>query len=101
VGFVTCGLSRDPRDPSVAEVFAIYVRPTLIRSGIGRALLDRAMSTLRGEGYRDVVLWVLASNVDAHRFYEASGWRREGGPRDDVLDGFAVREVRYRYRFHR
>jgi GNAT superfamily N-acetyltransferase len=98
IGFVTCGPSRD-EGPTVAEVYAIYVRPSYIGTGVGRALLARAMDALRGDRFAEASLWVLETNARAHRFYEAAGWKREGGSRDDVLDGFAVREVRYRYRF--
>jgi hypothetical protein len=30
---------------------------------------------------------------------QTAGWSRSAEVKDDVLDGFAVREVRYRYRF--
>ncbi len=97
VGFASCGPSRASDDgPGVAEVYAIYVRPQAMRAGIGGALMREAMRVLRDDGYRDVVLWVLESNAAAHRFYEAQGFRREAGVKEDTLDGFAVREVRYR-----
>jgi ribosomal protein S18 acetylase RimI-like enzyme len=100
VGFVTCGTSRD-EGTGVAEIYAIYVLPHVIGTGVGRALLAEAMDALRRDGYAEAMLWVLETNERAHRFYEAAGWRLDGDPKDDVLDGFAVREVRYRYRFDR
>jgi ribosomal protein S18 acetylase RimI-like enzyme len=100
VGFVTCGPSRDPGEVSdVGEIYAIYVLPAFIRRGMGRALLDRAMDTLRADGFSQALLWVLESHTGAHRFYQTAGWHRDGGRKTDVLDGFTVREVRYRYRF--
>ena len=98
VGFVTCGPSRD-EGSTVGEIYAIYVRPSHVGTDVGRAMLSRAMDTLREDGYAQASLWVLETNTGAHRFYEAAGWGRAAEVRDDVLDGFAVREVRYRYRF--
>ncbi len=100
IGFITCGPSRD-EGPDIGEIYAIYVRPSFVGGGVGRALLRAATDALRADGYRTIMLWVLESNTRAHRFYEAAGWRRHGEPKDEVLDGFAVREVRYRYRFDR
>jgi ribosomal protein S18 acetylase RimI-like enzyme len=100
VGFVTCGPSRDPGEASdVGEIYAIYVLPAFIRGGVGGALLGLATDTLRADGFSEAMLWVLESNQSAHRFYETAGWDRDRGRREDVLDGFTVAEVRYRYRF--
>ncbi|MFN2590504.1 MAG: N-acetyltransferase family protein [Actinomycetota bacterium] len=100
IGFATCGPDRKSHDgPAVGELYAMYVRPSAIGTGVGRALMARVLDTLRGDGYGEAALWVLASNVNAHRFYEAAGWTRDPGTKVDVLDGFTVREVRYRYRF--
>ena len=47
----------------------LYVRPDLLRRGIGRALLRRAKERLPS-GFR---LWVFLENVPARRFYERHG----------------------------
>ena len=49
----------------------LYVRPDLLRRGIGSALLRRAMERLPS-GFR---LWVFLQNVPARRFYESHGLR--------------------------
>ena len=49
----------------------LYVRPDLLRRGIGSALLRRAMERLPS-GFR---LWVFLQNVPARRFYERHGLR--------------------------
>jgi hypothetical protein len=41
-------------------------------------------------------LWVLASNEQARRFYEAAGWRPDGGAQTIELGGATLEEVRYR-----
>jgi GNAT superfamily N-acetyltransferase len=47
----------------------LYVRPDLLRRGIGSALLQRAKEQLP-TGFR---LWVFQENVPARRFYEHHG----------------------------
>jgi GNAT superfamily N-acetyltransferase len=49
----------------------LYVRPDLLRRGIGSALLQRAKERLPS-GFR---LWVFQENVPARRFYERHGLR--------------------------
>jgi hypothetical protein len=52
-----------------------------------------ALPALADAGYRAAVLWTLANYARGQRFYEAMGWRLDGGVRDEG------RQVRYRYRF--
>jgi GNAT superfamily N-acetyltransferase len=100
VGFATCGPSRDRDEPpGVGELYAIYVLPTMIGTGVGIALLQRVMRTLREDGYREAMLWALEGNLRGHAFYQAAGWRADGGAKRDRMDGFELSEVRYRYRF--
>ena len=102
VGFATCGPTRDRDEPEgVGELYAIYVEPPAIGTGVGMALLQRVMRTLREDGYAEAMLWVLESNQRGHAFYQAAGWRTDGGFKRDQMDGFDLREVRYRYRFDR
>ena len=49
----------------------LYVRPDLLRRGIGSELLQRAKERLPS-GFR---LWVFQENVPARRFYERHGLR--------------------------
>ena len=49
----------------------LYVRPDLLRRGIGSALLRRAKERMPS-GFR---LWVFQENVPARRFYEHHGLR--------------------------
>jgi len=55
----------------------LYVRPDLLRRGIGRALLQRAKERLPS-GFR---LWVFQQNVPARRFYERHGLPARRGDR--------------------
>ena len=79
VGFVGTGpAGDDDADERTGEVYAIYVLEAAAGSGIGTALLRRGEDDLRSDGYRRVTLWVLTSNVRAHRFYERNGWVFDG-----------------------
>ena len=49
----------------------LYIRPDLLRQGIGSALLERAEERMPS-GFR---LWVFQENVPARRFYERHGLR--------------------------
>jgi hypothetical protein len=44
------------------------------------------------------VLWVLAGNARARRFYEIAGWVADGAERTSEVFGATVSEVRYRRR---
>jgi ribosomal protein S18 acetylase RimI-like enzyme len=80
----------------IAEVMAIYLAPAAWGTGLGRELMRASLRHLTDCGYREVTLWVLASNVRARRFYEAAGFRPDGGTKVDVSHGFVLDEVRYR-----
>jgi ribosomal protein S18 acetylase RimI-like enzyme len=95
LGFLSLGPSRD--ETRVGEVYAIYVHPDEWRRGAGRALLDRGEERL-AEDYAEATLWVLEDNPAARRFYEAAGWRADGGRQAVERLGVSPPEVRYRKR---
>jgi GNAT superfamily N-acetyltransferase len=55
------------------EVFALYLRPEVVGTGVGRALFAHAVSDLRERGFHPITLWVLRENVRGRHFYEAAG----------------------------
>jgi ribosomal protein S18 acetylase RimI-like enzyme len=78
----------------VGELYAIYVTPAWWSAGAGRALMESALSALEADGYRRAVLWVLADNARARRFYERAGFTPDGAT--NILAGLGgVLEVRY------
>jgi GNAT superfamily N-acetyltransferase len=97
VGFALTGPTRDldVDRASTGEVFAIYLEPEFVGRGFGRALFARSVDDLKAMGYRRAVLWVLAQNEPARRFYEAAGFRADGSEQTEVMEGFSLREVRY------
>lgn len=82
--------------PDTAELKTIYLEPDAVGSGVGAALIGRALTDLRARGARRAVLWVLDANVRARRFYERGGWRADGATRVEAFQGAPVLEVRYR-----
>lgn len=57
----------------VTEIYAIYVEPTLQRSGAGRRLLDEVVRRVSGQQSQAVALWVLRDNAKGRAFYEKLG----------------------------
>jgi GNAT superfamily N-acetyltransferase len=94
-GFATTAPSRDADLPDHGELYALYVDPEMWGRGIGIALMSAARTQLVGAGFRSAVLWVLAGNVRAARFYQTNGWAPDGQRRTDVVWGVTVDEVRY------
>jgi ribosomal-protein-alanine N-acetyltransferase len=61
-----------------AEILNLAVTPARHRSGIGRALVARALATVAGRGARRVFLEVRESNAAARALYAALGFREVG-----------------------
>ena len=97
VGFVTVEPTRDADLDAVqiGEVGGVYVLPEHWGRGIGRALMERAVQTLRSAGFSAAMLWTLERNARTRRFYEVAGWRPNGG-RNTLNLGAEVSVIRYR-----
>ena len=88
-------LTTDGEDGSVAELYALYVRPAWWSTGTGRALMERVLARTSTAGYQSITLWVLRDNLRARRFYERAGFAPDGAT--NVLHRLAdVTELRYR-----
>jgi len=95
-GFAAHGPARRDDEAGSGELYALYVDPLHWSQGIGGSLLTHATGRLCLE-YSSAVLWVLASNVRARRFYERAGWALDGGTKiENLPDGTELCEVRYR-----
>lgn len=77
------------------ELYALYVRPSLIGTGIGRALCCAALVGAAECGYARMVLWVVKGNTRARRFYERAGFAADGAEEAYDVGGTPVPEVRY------
>jgi GNAT superfamily N-acetyltransferase len=98
VGFADLGPSRDPASSpeTSGELYAIYVLPEAWGQGVGRALMAEVLERLRGDGYREAILWVIEDNPRTRRYYELAGWQFDGGTKEEAVLDIAVRQVRYR-----
>ena len=95
-GFATTAPARDLDVPGYGELFALYVDPDHWGRGIGVALVSAARARLVDQGFRDAVLWMLAGNIRAERFYRADHWTPDGNRRTDEVWAVKVNELRYR-----
>ena len=83
VGVVGIGPSRDPVDSQIGELDTIAVDTPYWRTGIGRALMSLALQYLDSDGYNEAIVWTVEGYERGIAFYEAMGWRRDGGVRDE------------------
>jgi GNAT superfamily N-acetyltransferase len=97
VGFAVTGPSQDAdADPKTGEVYAIYLEPERMGTGVGRRLFAHAVDDLRERGFRTATLWVLETNERTRRFYEVAGWKPDGAVTSERVDCEMRPTLRYR-----
>ena len=97
VGFAVTGPGEDvDADERTGEVYAIYLEPGRIGTGLGSRLFAHAVDDLRDRGFTGATLWVLESNERARRFYEIAGWKPDGATASEQIDRALMPTVRYR-----
>lgn len=94
-GFATTAPAHQPDMPDYGELCALYVDPEGWGRGIGVALVSAARARLMDLGFRNAILWVLAGNVRAERFYRTDQWSPDGARRTVEVWGVSVDEIRY------
>jgi len=93
VGFCDAGASRGvPR--YTGEVYAIYFAHRAKRYGLGSEMFERVRDWLPSHGMHSMIVWVLANNPHARRFYEAMGGA-VGPTKHSTVGGYAVVEQAY------
>ena len=95
IGFATTGPVPNAESVGQGQLYALYVRPDCWRRGVGRRLLVDARARLVHAGCTTAVLWMLAGNERAQRFYRADGWRPNGARRNETLDGIELDVLGY------
>ncbi len=65
-----------PADGGSAWLSKFFVSKAHRGSGVGRALLARAVQSARDRGYRSVGLFTRTEFVEAIHLYESTGWKR-------------------------
>ena len=94
VGWALGGPNRDPALGFSGELFTIYLLPEYLRQGIGRKLISAVAGSLLASGFESMVVWVLAENRPARRFYEALGGRYVT-EKEHSIGGVSLMEVAY------
>jgi ribosomal protein S18 acetylase RimI-like enzyme len=77
-----------------AEIWAIYLLEEYWGKGIGKEVLDFAISEMKRMKHSALFLWVLEGNGRAKRFYERNGFRFSGIKREKEY-GKALVQLRY------
>jgi len=75
-GYATVGPNRARNLPQKGEVYEIYLRPEYQGVGLGTRLFLAARRELARFGFDSVVVWALADNDGACRFYRNAGGRK-------------------------
>lgn len=92
VGFAATGpplVPDDRADPTLGDLYALYLNPDVWRRGIGTQLHAAALNRLRSCGFTHAGLWVLDTNERALRFYNRHGWTDTGRTQVDHGPGGA------------
>jgi ribosomal protein S18 acetylase RimI-like enzyme len=97
-GFIAGGPSRDADlpPPEFSEIAALYVRAETWGTGCGYVLCQAAFADMRQAAAQTAIVWVLAGNTRARRFYERAGFAPDGGTKDITLHHVTLSELRYR-----
>ncbi|MCF3962598.1 GNAT family N-acetyltransferase [Streptomyces fuscigenes] len=96
VGWGCYGPGRDEDVPEgSAELYALYLLPGHVASGVGRALTEALLSRAAADGHPRMHLWVVEGNSRARRFYERAGFVPDGAAEPYEVAGVEVPEVRY------
>lgn len=74
-GYAIYGPTRSPNLPQGGEIDELYIDPVMQGIGLGTRLFAAARHELAAEGHRGLVVWALADNERACRFYERLGGR--------------------------
>lgn len=95
VGFACGGPAREEKYPDYdGELYSIYILKKGQRQGVGKKLLQSVARDLLQKGYHSMLVWVIADNWPARRFYEAFHPQRVGCQRSEI-GGAQLTEVCY------
>ncbi len=92
-GFVNFNLSRDDDLDLYGAVYALYVLKTHQHRGIGRRLMNYAITYFKERDFKGIAIWVLSTNQNAITFYKHIGFIQDGRTKEEIL-GEKVTEIR-------
>ncbi len=94
VGWAVGGPNREPEADYAGELYAIYLLPDHQRRGVGLELTVAIARWLVEQAMGSMILWVLAENHQARRFYERLGGQYCGERQVKIGDA-SLLEVAY------
>ncbi len=94
LGFGAFGTQRGNVPGFAGEIYSMYLMPQIQRQGVGTRLLQAMSRVMMARGLSSALVWALASNMPARRFYCALG-AVPIGPRVMKLFGEEVAEASY------
>ena len=94
IAVAAAAVAADDPTGTTGEVGSLYVHPDHQRHGLGRQLLQQLATRLHAMGVQTLHIGVLATNVEAQRFYEGLGGHL-GGERLFDEDGDLLPERIY------
>ncbi|MGQ0550225.1 MAG: GNAT family N-acetyltransferase [Armatimonadota bacterium] len=97
IGFAAGGPENTGDPVYRGELYAIYLLEAHQRKGLGRRLIGSIAERLAQAGMRSMLLWVLAGNLAARRFYESLGGEEVREQQIDI-GGTKYDEVAYGWR---
>ena len=68
---------------ALANLILLLFDPSHWRAGVGKALMSVALRYLVVDGYDEAIVWTVEGYERGIAFYEAMGWSRDGGVRDE------------------
>lgn len=98
MGICSFGKSRSADFPDWNEIYSIYILPGYTGQGLGKALLNFALSELTKTESAGIYLWVFKENYSARLFYEKHSFIATEEFSSCTLDGTAVPEIKYVYK---
>lgn len=97
IGFATCGIEREMKDPSIGELYAVYILKEHQFKGVGRLLFNEVLNKLSDLKFNVITIWVLVENYQARKFYELMGGIA-GKEQDIVISGDTLKEIEYEFK---
>ena len=89
-------ITTPPANDYNRELYALYLKPSCVRQGLGTVLLGATVKQLVNDGCSNLFLWVLEKNP-CRCFYEKHGAVKLASKEED-MGGFTVVKVAYGWR---
>ena len=78
IGTVSFGECRMEQYSGWGEIYSLYLLPQYTGKGLGKRLMDRALSEMKEKGFTNILLFALEQNLTARKFYENYGFTLSG-----------------------